>query len=1197
MSLRKNRDFFRAGILITICCVGLILLFPGISYGALYVPLHVEDYAGIERVREPVTSGIPIPEEERITSVSRLAMTDAQGVRIPAQFSVLSRWKGAVGDTTKPIKWVLVDFQADVTGNGNAVYYLDDSGSNIAPQKPVSVREDDNGITVSTGTAEFYLSKNYFNVFDRVVIDRDGDGAITDRVFSSAGEGGLVLLDTAGKIFRSNLEPPEEIVVEESGPLRAVVKIRGVFKSQDGAYFAPSVCRSEEYPRFCQPYPNAFFYYNCRIHFYGGKSEVKVSVTIENNGSNGKTNPEQYFAPVQSVTLDSVNLELITGCTSPVAVEYDGSAALLSEGESLSVYQNWRDGVYDFENGPYFDITKSGVPLASGKTYPGWISARDDTFQVSVAMRHFWQNFPKALRATPSGIDVGLWPREGEYPRGSGTGHYLFDGGRHKTYELAFDFSAKIADEGAGQRLSERHESPLIALAPMAWYADSGALGMIAPSGLSSNDGLTDEAIKRYDDLQRANVYEKFSENNLTVNSIKTTATPHWEFTKQDRFFGWMNFGDLMWQTQAPCNLHYDWPYIMFLHFLRTGDRAFFDTGVEMVTHRYDIDQYHGDRTDTKGNHKYINYFQFYESSGHADPALAHSPSRVAPPTHTWNGGLTLYYLLTGDRKAWEAAALNAQGAMNYYGPGGLKDAGRPACPNHEIRYEGWSILVLLNAYRVNGKQAYLETALNIATNRLLYREEQIGSLGHWGRDGKEGDADCRLAGCSACSNTELNTFFSYIIDPLIQVHYETGNEHIRGLVLRMADFSKDSFLFGGLTGNDGTYLPLQSSYLWVDEYYDPAGTDGEIIKDIFFADLFAYAFLVSDNAPYLDWAQRCFKDAVFYYDTGGGYVDPDYRSRISFVDAMFPNSHTKAHSWLGRAGQVFLHTQTASNETGFPEIVTDAMPDGAVGCDYAANITVQGGSLPYAFFLDGALPAGLDFYSSGNIEGQPVNSGTFSFTVTVTDAQNNSDTKTYTLTIAPSVDSDGDGLSDEEESTVYGTDPLKVDTDQDGLDDYQECDHWGSEWSTDVDEDGLINLLDPDSDNDGMRDGHEVEAGTDPADSSSVPTSAPTGDTVIETIEDTTISSYSQNEKETNLGGSSHLRIWSDGVRQILLWADTSGIPASAEINRADLRLFCHELRWPAADPVLWAYRVTQAWNEGTSSWYEQPNGATWYE
>jgi hypothetical protein len=46
----------------------------------------------------------------------------------------------------------------------------------------------------------------------------------------------------------------------------------------------------------------------------------------------------------------------------------------------------------------------------------------------------------------------------------------------------------------------------------------------------------------------------------------------------------------------------------------------------------------------------------------------------------------------------------------------------------------------------------------------------------------------------------------------------------------------------------------------------------------------------------------------------------------------------------------------------------------------------------------------------------------------------------------------------------------------------------WGTAWQDDADGDGVINLLDPDADNDGIPDGVEHSQGSDPADPQSVP-------------------------------------------------------------------------------------------------------------
>ena len=85
-------------------------------------------------------------------------------------------------------------------------------------------------------------------------------------------------------------------------------------------------------------------------------------------------------------------------------------------------------------------------------------------------------------------------------------------------------------------------------------------------------------------------------------------------------------------------------------------------------------------------------------------------------------------------------------------------------------------------------------------------------------------------------------------------------------------------------------------------------------------------------------------------------------------------------------------------------------------------------------------------------------------------------------------LDTDVDGLTDVQEITTYGTNPYQRDTDGDGIADKEEADFWGANWNADTDRDGLINLLDPDTDNDGIKDGVERSQGSNPADGNSVP-------------------------------------------------------------------------------------------------------------
>ena len=85
-------------------------------------------------------------------------------------------------------------------------------------------------------------------------------------------------------------------------------------------------------------------------------------------------------------------------------------------------------------------------------------------------------------------------------------------------------------------------------------------------------------------------------------------------------------------------------------------------------------------------------------------------------------------------------------------------------------------------------------------------------------------------------------------------------------------------------------------------------------------------------------------------------------------------------------------------------------------------------------------------------------------------------------------IDTDFDGLTDDEEITVYGTDPNNADTDGDGITDGNEVGYWADNWNDDYDGDSIINLLDPDSDNDGLLDGLELVYEFNPSDSDSKP-------------------------------------------------------------------------------------------------------------
>jgi hypothetical protein len=173
--------------------------------------------------------------------------------------------------------------------------------------------------------------------------------------------------------------------------------------------------------------------------------------------------------------------------------------------------------------------------------------------------------------------------------------------------------------------------------------------------------------------------------------------------------------------------------------------------------------------------------------------------------------------------------------------------------------------------------------------------------------------------------------------------------------------------------------------------------------------------------------------------------------------------------------------------------------------------------SLPlgtYVFQQPTMLPGAVTYYAP-NLDLTPDNSG---YVVSISADEPVATIDVYDLpaaasaapTLAPSQpDSDGDGLSDADETNVYGTDPENADSDFDGVFDGQEvangtdplvADNSSIEaqgGAGDSDGDRLsdgdeaafgTDPNNPDTDGDGWYDGDEVNAGTDPLDSSSVP-------------------------------------------------------------------------------------------------------------
>ena len=77
-------------------------------------------------------------------------------------------------------------------------------------------------------------------------------------------------------------------------------------------------------------------------------------------------------------------------------------------------------------------------------------------------------------------------------------------------------------------------------------------------------------------------------------------------------------------------------------------------------------------------------------------------------------------------------------------------------------------------------------------------------------------------------------------------------------------------------------------------------------------------------------------------------------------------------------------------------------LPAGKVNIAYSSNLSAAGGTAPYTWSINGAVP-GLSFSSTGVWSGTPATAGTYTFTVQVTDSSGSSASASLQLTISPS--------------------------------------------------------------------------------------------------------------------------------------------------------------------------------------------------
>ncbi len=664
--------------------ISVVILGGWLCAGELDVALTVEERAGVRRAAEPVAGGVPLPRG-LIKDVSKLRLLDDRGREVPAQFTKLAAWH-----SDGSVRWVLVEFLADLGKGSLGVWRLKSGGQGSARTSYLKSEKTAAGVTVDTGKIKFTVKSAGFNLFDKVWLDETGKRQYDDDHLVASGGGDLIVTNNvSGRAeytsYRASEYPNTSVELEESGPVRTTIKVRGAHGAGDAD-------------------GQKALNYTLRIHAYNDKSYLRLVYTAEcrQGALNSFVPVDRWTVKIAPDFSDELMLKYSFG-TQGAPVNGD----MGRRDRRAFLYADSSD--HYFLGGRAYHGSRSGVLEGRGKsTKPfnlGWADLSGATDGVTVGVRYFWQLWPKALEVNPKGVQLHLWPNFATRP-GLVSGEYgerraRFFAGVSKTHEILVYFHGQKPDlSGAWAFL----QKPLFAQCPPAWYCQgTRVLGRLVDAAPASFKPEFRNDVRRFDRHMRKSLESLLKRR---------------DFNRGRDGYGMFNFGDHInyvdeerrdkyGELSGGPNVHWDnnyyrFPHLMFLQFMRTGDLAYFDLATEANAHLADVDsvcwpQEHAGAARYCAGPDHVRFVG--EHLRAAGPYASNTFNHFKIESHFHR------YHLTGDRRALEAGLRGAKWALRH---------GRRALSQQ--RSVGHGVFALLAGYRATGDKKYLQAAKQICT-------------------------------------------------------------------------------------------------------------------------------------------------------------------------------------------------------------------------------------------------------------------------------------------------------------------------------------------------------------------------------------------------------------------------------------------------------------------------------------------------
>ena len=712
------------------------------------IPLTIQESAGVARHRAPVQTGVPLPESA-VHELKTLRLYDGDGNELPAQFESLSAWEDGSH------RWVLVNTQCTLKADAVAHVSLRDDGVDVPPQPAVgvSITEADDVFTVDTGRLRFDVPL-YADVFLRN-LERHDSGT-----WNRVSERGMqaVIWRTGVKPFHSVVE---DVTIESSGPLKAVVRIDGHHLMWDPKQDAFDASEA------------ATFAFVVRLFCWADSDELRMQYTFINDHRDQHVRPsERYhtyaleelrdFKWVNGKWVDrppgirsreqelldddygqvnvktiKLRLHLDDAHTQYATGVLDGDAVTGPLDGPVAVQQVGPTPHYDdfFKQLPFPHVPfrasvlhGRGQPVAEFDKAAGWLTMTGDSGTLHIAAKYHWQYHPKVIACDPNLLEYHVWSKLEDVPDP--------EIGFAKTHEFVLRFAADAQAVDECESLASLH-TPLRAIASPAHYTASKVFGTIAPADAP-----------RFDHIEQH-----------TLASINQAAAH-----REEQFrFGVRDFGDtsfIRFDTPINHNQEYDIMLGAMLQFARTGELDCLNECDVLAWHFIDVDVLHASNSplNEKGQHM-------------------HFTDHAKGETHAGHGtveGLWHYHTLTGEPRARDVAT----GIADFFAKvAAWKDF--LDFRDDEERTIGWSLLALVSSYRATRNPRYRLAAQMIVEQALAGQHPRTGNWDHPLYPNEDPERPTRIGG--------KPWFVGIILQGMKKYHLEFGDERVRELILKAA--------------------------------------------------------------------------------------------------------------------------------------------------------------------------------------------------------------------------------------------------------------------------------------------------------------------------------------------------------------------------------------------------------------------------